>query len=255
MDFALIFTDVRDLLTNPFFLILTAFQIWMLVDAVRREEWLWAALIFFFGAFSAMFYFFMVYRVARAVEGTPSFEWPGAAERERIKQLQDQIHHLDKAHHHAELGGVFLKQGKLDKALECYQAAYERDPDDIDILSAYGRCLIKLNEPDKAINLLDKVIAEDQRHEYGVTLMALAEACLLLNQTERAQKALEQVLQHQTYAEARVMLAEIYLQNDRKDDAKHQLEEVIEDDKHAPAFVKKKDRVWSRKASQMLQQI
>jgi len=51
------------------------------------------------------------------------------------------------------------------------------------------------------------------------------------------------------------MLAEIYLQNDRKDDAKHQLEEVIEDDKHAPAFVKKKDRVWSRKASQMLQQI
>lgn len=255
MDFALMFTDVRHILTNPFFLILTAFQIWMLVDAVRREEWLWAALIFFFGAFSAMFYFFMVYRAAKAVEGTPSFEWPGAAERERIKQLQDQIHHLDKAHHHAELGTVYLKQGKMDKALECFEAAYERDAEDPDIQSAYGRCLIKMEQPDKAVPLLEKVVNEDPRHDYGVTLMHLAEAYLLLNRSEEAQKALEQVLQHQTYAEARVMLAEIYLNIGRRDDARHQLEEVIEDDKHAPAFVKKKDRVWSRKASQMLQQI
>lgn len=255
MDFALIFTDVRNLLTNPVFLILTGFQIWMLVDAVRREEWLWAAMLLFFGHFTALFYFFMVYRVARASEGSPSFEWPGSAERERIEQLQDQIHHLDKAHHHAELGNIYVKQGKFDKALECYEAAYERDADDIDILGAYGRCLIKMNEPEKAIALLEKVAAEDPRHEYGVTLMALAQAYLLQNQTEPAQKALEQVLQHQTYAEARVMLAEIYLKIDRKDDAKHQLEEVIEDDKHAPSFVKKKDRVWSRKASQMLQHI
>ena len=81
MQLALILDDWREILTNPFFLIMTAFQIWMLVDAIRREEWLWSVLIFFFGAFSAMLYYFMVYRSAKAIEKGPSFEWPGAAER------------------------------------------------------------------------------------------------------------------------------------------------------------------------------
>ena len=39
---------LRAVVTSPVFLLSTAFQIWMLIDAVRRREWIWAALIFFF---------------------------------------------------------------------------------------------------------------------------------------------------------------------------------------------------------------
>ena len=255
MQFALILDDWREIITNPFFLIMTGFQIWMLVDAIRREEWLWAVLIFFFGAFSAMFYFFMVYRSAKAIEGGPAFEWPGAAERERIKQLEDQIHHLDKAHHYAELGDIYQKQGKLDKALECYQAAYERDSDDVDILGPYGQCLIKLDQHEKAVSMLEKVVAENPKHDYGATIMALANAYSKLDSTDKAREALETVLETQTYAEARVLLAEIYKKQGMFNEARHQLQEVIEDEKHAPAFVQKKDKVWTRKARQLLDQM
>lgn len=254
MHLALMFSDMREILTNPFFLVIVVFQIWMTVDAVRRQEWFWAVLNFLFGL-SAILYFFMVYRPARALEGGVSLEWAGAGERERIKELEEQIHHMDKAHHHAELGGIYLKQGKADKALPCFESAYERDADDLDIQGAYGRCLMELKQPEKAVGLLEKVVQVDPKHDYGATLMALAQVYRQQGQVAQAQSALETTLVHHTYAEARVMLAEIYIEAGQKEQAKFQLEEVVEDGKHAPEFVQKKDRVWARKARKLLDQI
>ncbi len=34
--------DPYYLIWHPWYLLLALFQVWMLVDAVRREEWLWA---------------------------------------------------------------------------------------------------------------------------------------------------------------------------------------------------------------------
>src|SRR5437867_11348460 len=92
-------------LTNPVVLAMTAFQLWMFVDAVRREEWIWAAFIFIGFGLSALLYFFLVYRAAPSA--TRGFELPGAHDRRRIKELQAQIHHLDKPHHHSQLRCLF----------------------------------------------------------------------------------------------------------------------------------------------------
>ena len=36
------------------------------------------------------------------------------------KELQDQIHHLDKAHHHSQLADIYFAQGKLKEAEKEY---------------------------------------------------------------------------------------------------------------------------------------
>jgi len=86
---------------NPLlWLVVVAFQLWMLIDAVRRGEWIWVACIVFFSVLSAVFYYFMVYRQqgpAGGGVGLRGFELPGAADRRRIKELLGRIHHLDKA--------------------------------------------------------------------------------------------------------------------------------------------------------------
>src|SRR5207247_3746336 len=105
------FTDPVRFLSNPIAWVLAAFQIWMFVDALRREEWLWAAFIFLFPFINAILYFFLVYRAAPSP--TVGFELPGAHHRKRIKELQAQIHHLDKAHHHAHLGDNFFSMCRL----------------------------------------------------------------------------------------------------------------------------------------------
>ena len=226
-------TDWNSLLTNPLFLALSLFQLWMLVDAIRREEWMWVAFIFLF----------------------PYIELPGAHDRRRIKELQAQIHHLDKPHHHSQLGDVYFQQGKLDQAEACYRASLERDPDDIDTRSHLGQCLLRKKKPEEARPLLEKVCAEKPKHDYGHSLMALAEAQAVLGDPDAAIVTWQRVLEDHSYARARVQLAELYLQKTQTDLAKTELNEVLADDRYAPAFQRKRERVWVRKAKALLRKI
>ena len=251
--FASLITNVLNpgyLFHNPWLLLVTAFQIWMLVHAVRNREWFWAIFIFIGWGISAILYFFLVYRT------TPSsmrgFELPGAQSRARIKQLQAQIHHLDKAHHHSQLGDVYFQQGKLEAAEKSYRAALEREPNDIDTRAHLGQCLVRMNRPAEARPLLESVMHEKPDHDYGHTMMALAETLTALGETDNALQYWQHITQNHSYPRAKVQLAELYAAKNQNDLARTQLKEVLSDDVHAPAFQRKRDRVWIRRAKSLM---
>ena len=116
------------ILFNPLFLAISVFQLWMFIDALRKQEWFWAVIIFFGSGLGALLYYLNVYRSAPSA--TSGFELPGAHNRKRIKELQAQIYHLDKAHHHSQLADIYFQQGRLTQAEAGYRAAHERDPKD-----------------------------------------------------------------------------------------------------------------------------
>ena len=233
---------------SPASFLFGAFALWMLVDALRRKEWLWALFVACTG-FGAIWYFFNVYR--GSPEAMRGFELPGAHSRRRIKELQAQIHHLDKAHHHFQLGDIYFQRGKLDQAEACYRAAIERDPQDIDIRAHLGQCLLRLRRPAEARPLLEGVCKENPKHDYGYSLMALAETVAALNETDKAIAIWEQVLEQHSYARARFQLAELYSAQGKTDLAQRQLDELLADDVHAPNFQRKRDRVWVRRAKRL----
>ena len=72
--------NIDFLIHYAWLLVVVAFEVWMFVDAIRRQEWFWAVFIvigFFFGlGITAVFYFFLVYRAA-APSATRGFELPG----------------------------------------------------------------------------------------------------------------------------------------------------------------------------------
>src|SRR5438309_4042777 len=254
--FASLISDLANwqfLLTNPAFLLMTAFQVWMLFDAVRREEWIWALFIFIGFGLSALLYFFLVYRGSPSA--TRGFELPGAHDRKRIKELQAQIHHLDKAHHHSQLGDIYFQQGKLEKAEVCYRAALERDGQDIDTRAHLGQCLLRQKRAAEALPLLEGVCAENPKHDYGYSMMAMAESLAALGQTDRSIATWERIIDQHSYARARVQLAELYHAKGQDQQARAQVEEVLADDIHTPAFQRKRDRVWVRKARKLLRQL
>src|SRR5207302_5036749 len=239
--------------SNPWLPLVSLFSLWMFIDAVRRREWVWAFFIFVGFGFSALFYYFAVYRAAPSA--TRGFELPGAYDRRRIKELQAQIHHLDKAHHHSQLGDIYFQRGKLDPAEGCYRAALERDHEDIDTRSHLGQCLLRKKKLAEARPLLEKVCAENPKHDYGHSLMALAETQAALGETEAAIATWKKVLEDHSYARARVQLAELYLQKQEPRLAKSELNEVVADDAHAPAFQRKRERVWVRRAKALARKI
>ena len=241
--------SVDYLLSYPWALAISAFQIWMLVDAVRQREWIWALFILVGWGFAALWYYFYVYRAAPSA--TRGFELPGAHDRHRIKQLQAQIHHLDKAHHHSQLGDIYFQHGKLQPAEACYRAALERDPQDIDTRAHLGQCLLRQKRPAEARPLLEGVVAENPKHEYGYSLMALAEDLTALGETDAALNIWKRVTENHSYPRAKVQLAELYLARNQADLARSEVREVLADDAHAPAFQRKRDRVWVRRAKSL----
>lgn len=241
-------------LGNPLLLIGAAFQIWMLVDAVRREEWIWAACILFFSVFSAVFYYFMVYRMhgpSAGGLGLRGFELPGAADRRRIKELEGRIHHLDKARDHSDLADLYFSQGKLAKAEASYRRALERDADDDDTLSHLGQCLLRQGRAAEAKPLLEKVLSADPRHDFGYTLMALAEAQAALGEVDAALLNWKRVLEHNSYPRARVQYAELLASRGLVDEAQAEIDEVLADQNHSPEFEKKRNAVWIRRARKL----
>lgn len=228
----------------------TIFQLWMLIDAVRRGEWVWAVFILIGSGFIAAFYYFMVYRGGSL--STSGFELPGAIDRRRIKQLQAQIHHLDKAHHYSQLGDIYFQQGKLVQAEASYRAAMERDPADIDTRAHLGQALLRAKRPAEALPLLEGVVKENPKHEYGYSQMALAETYTALGQTEAAYAIWKQVTENHSYPRAKVQLAELQIAANRPDLARVELRDVISDDVHAPTFQRRRDRVWVKRAKNLM---
>lgn len=241
------------LIHNPWWLLVFAFQLWMFIDAVRRQEWIWAVFIFIGFGLSALLYYFFVYRAVPSA--TRGFELPGAHDRRRIRELQAQIHHLDKAHHHSQLGDIYFQQGKLDQAAARYRAALDRDPQDIDTRAHFGQCLLRQKRAADARPLLESVMREKPDHDYGHTMMALAETLTALGETDNALLYWQHVTQNHSYPRAKVQLAELYLAKNQPDLARKELQEVVADDAHAPAFQRKRDRIWVWRAKLQLRKL
>ena len=85
--------------------------------------------------------------------------------------------------------------------------------------------------------------------------MALAETQAAAGEMDAAIATWKRVLEDHSYARARVQLAELYMRNQQPDLAKAELRDVVADDAHAPAFQRKRERVWVRRAKAFMRKI
>ena len=224
-----------------------------MVHAAIRREWLWFAFIILVPGLGTFWYFITVYWSSPSI--TRGFELPGSVDRRRIKELQAQIHHLDKAHHHSQLGDIYFQQGKLDQAEASYRAAMERDAEDLDTRAHLGQCLLRQKKPLEARPLLESVLAEKPEHDYGYTMMAFAETLTALGETDTAVAVWKRVTENHSYPRAKVQLAELYEAGKQRDLALAELKDVLSDEAHMPAFQRRRDRVWIRRGKALLRKI
>lgn len=237
------------------------FQVWMLVDAIRREEWFWAVFIglavFYWNSFglSAILYYLLVYRRYSSGPSLSGFELPGTFDRKRIRELEGKIHHLDNAQHYLQLADIYFQQGKYDKAEQTYREAMKRDGDDVDIRAHLGQCLLRLGKAQEALELLQNVAQADPKHDYGFTLMALAETHAKLGSPDSAIQIWERVLENHSYPRARVQLAELLIQKNDIERARSILQETLADEQYSPLFQRRRDRVWIGRAKGLMRQV
>jgi tetratricopeptide (TPR) repeat protein len=75
-----------------------------------------------------------------------------------------------------ERGMLFEESGNMQKAIELFQSALEKAPDDPDLLLRVAAAYVTVNDPDKALAMLDKVLtargnSAEAHHYKGRALM------------------------------------------------------------------------------------
>ena len=85
--------------------------------------------------------------------------------------------------------------------------------------------------------------------------VALAETLAALGEKDAALALWQQVTESHSYPRAKVQLAELYLARNQPDLARAQVTEVLADDARGPAYQRKRDRVWVRRARGLLRKL
>lgn len=240
---------------SPFALLFFLWFIWMLIDAIKREAWLWVVFLILFPPLNTILYFLLVYLRSG---GGAVFSLPGSADRRRIRELEQKILHLDNAHHYHELADLYFKQGKFGEAEKNYRAALDREPEDEDSEAHLGRTLLALNRPEEARGYLENVCLGNSGHEYGATMIALGECLTQLGETESAMGIWERAVERHSYAHPRVRLAEALMASGdaaRRDRARQLLEEVLKEEALTPDYQRRQEAEWVRRARKLKREL
>jgi len=211
----------------------------------RRPEWYWLLVIFFFGPLGAIIYLVVVVLPGSGVEEAVSIS---LGERRRKRELEAMAERNPTPGHLAELGELFFKEGRFDKAIEMLKRAIEEGIDHEDARYYLGRSYEREGEYQKAVDQLVAVVRKDPKFKFGDAFLALGRCLAATGQTKDAEAAFREVLKNHTYAEARWRLAVLLEKDSRPDPARELMEQIVADAHGQPRFIRRREAPYVSRA-------
>lgn len=229
-----------------------AFSLWMLYDAYhRRAEPFWYWVILLAQPLGAIAYF-CTHKLPEL--GGASW-WPLGPRRPSLEELRYRAEQLPTLATRLELAEGLIEHGHHAEAIAPLEAALKAEPDHCRVLFLLALCHTEQGHPERALPLLDRVMARDRawsdyrawrllvaaRAQHGDSLGALA-AC-------RDLVRLSPTLEHQC------LLVERLLADGLTDEAHTVLETSLEEHRYAPAPVRRRNRRWASHARHLRKRI
>ena len=237
----------------PFYLLLSAFTIWMAVEAVRRGQagsWLW--IILFFGPLGAAVYFFSEYL-------DHPWRWGSAAGRkvtaDEVRRAQADAKRLDTAATWSHLASLLRVRKEFAKAAEAAGKALERDPKGRDSRYELGLALLGTGRPADAVPHLREVVATDRFFDTGDALFALAEAEKASGDLPSARADFEELSGRSGRPEILYALAEVQARLGDRESAAQSLRRIVEEADLVPGYLQRNVKPWVRKARRALKRM
>ena len=87
----------------------------------------------------------------------------GAEYLDRARETFEKVLQIDPKHLYARfsLGIYYAHVGANDKALACFQAVHQSDPEDLHVAYKYAEALIDVKRPEEAIKVLESIVKKD----------------------------------------------------------------------------------------------
>lgn len=228
------------------------FKIWMFVDAVRRRAdayWLWCIVLMPFGE---LLYFVAVklrdpdmQRVQRKL--LASMKRPPTA-----RELRHRFASCPSQQNRLALAQGLFDAGNPGEARTHFEAILTQKPDDMASLYGLGVCHLELGDPDAAIEPLEQVVTRQAGYRDYAAWPELAEALYRSGRTEACHALLEDLVRTTPRLPHSLLRADYLRRDERLAEAEAVLRAAIEDDEHAPRYVRRQNRRWMRQARGML---
>ncbi len=232
----------------------SVFSLWMLVDAIRRgAAYYWYPVIMM--PFGEWVYFFMV------KIHDPELEWLRQLHRKlttkkvTVEQLRFQLEQTPSFTNTLTLAQALYDRESYREAAELFEKALAAHDDSRDAL--YGLALARagLHENDAAIEHLRQLIALDASFRDYAAWSDLADILVAGGRKAEALELLGELAAKSPRLNHRVLYAHYLMHDDRRDEARRQLEAGLLEHAHAPKFLKRKYGVWAGRAKRMLKQL
>jgi hypothetical protein len=235
-----------------FFLLQSAFMVWMLVDAIQRGAvYYWYFIIVGLPPFGPWIYFFSVkihdYDMRRF---TALFHRPPS-----VEQLRYNLSENPCLENKILLAIGLYNSNAYDEAADLFGQVLKVDALDKEALYGLGLCKIKAGDFQGAVEYLKKVIDVDKAFRDYAPWADLAHALWMDGQKEETIIQLRELVETSPRTNHMTMLAHYLIQSDRKEEARTVLKKALEDYAHAPRFVKRTYGRWAKEAKAVLKSL
>ena len=213
--------------------------------ARKRPEAFWLWIIIIGGIIGALAYFL--------IEGLPDFRnvqrtLRGPSRRRRMAVLRALVIENPSPGNYEELGELLLEDKRYREARDAFDHALAVRTDSIDPFYRRGIAAFELREDEAAVKDLRHVTAADPKYDFSRAACLLGRALGRLDRTEEAMAVFDRFAQTATGAEPLVSAAEFFADHGRAAEALEIAQSIAMRELTMPAYQKRRDRVWLRKA-------
>jgi hypothetical protein len=244
------------MLTGTLAFATAGFWMLMIFDCARNEpkgsSWLWLLIILNFpGA--------IVYFVARKLPylnlPVPDFckRWTMRA---ALSNAEAGVTNIGKPHQYVILGNVLAQMGNFSRAVECYQAALQKEPDNTHALWGCATIEIERKNFTVAQVYLKELLDRDPDYKRGEASLFYAKILYELKDWAAAREYLVLDIKQWSHSESFLLLAKITANLDRDPAAaKNYLETMLARLKASPRYHYRKNQRLIRSAQNMLKNL
>jgi hypothetical protein len=143
-------------------------------------------------------------------------------------------------------------QERYDEAIPRYERVLERQPGSHQALHGLARCMLGTGRPERAVELLGELLAQDNSYRNYSAALEYAEALWETGQREDCLQVLEQLVSVTRRINHRLALAHYSLAAELPGRAREVLEQALADHARQPERLRKQEQHWADRASVLL---
>lgn len=227
-----------------------AMMIWMLIDCIRRQaEYYWFWVILFLPGLGAWVYFFAVKIRDFRAPGQLRF-WP-LQRRVSLAELRFRLQQAATPANHISLAERLIEDRQYAEAVPLLEAVLVREPEYCPALYSLAVCHTRLEQPQQALPILEKIMAKDRAWRNYLAWYLLLEVRTTLGDEQGALAVGRDLVRQSPTIEHQCLLAQRLTAAGETDEAARLLDYALESYRFAQSQYRWRNFRWANQARRL----